>query len=206
MILVTVGTGIGGGIIIGGNLYGGFNSAAGEIGHMTIVYGGRECSCGRRGCWERYASAQSLARDAREIMRVDGTSRMWEFCGGDIGLVTAKTPFDAARAGDREAERLVDGYISYLACGVTNLVNVFQPQLVCIGGGISNEPDEWVLSPLRERVLSGMYPHGRARTAVDKARLGDRAGVVGAAILCRDGRRRTQSGGVRPSWRCGNSV
>jgi glucokinase len=186
MLLVTVGTGIGCGVIAGGEIYGGFNSAAGEAGHMVIVHGGRECACGRRGCWERYASASALASDAAAEAEARGGA-MLELAGGDPSRVTAKTPFDAARAGDAAAVRVVREYISYLACGITNLVNVLQPQLVCVGGGVSNEPDEWLLEPLRAAVSRDMFGHGLAKTTIERARLGSAAGVAGAAMLPRIG-------------------
>jgi glucokinase len=185
MLLVTVGTGIGGGMIVGGEIYDGFNSAAGEIGHTVIVHGGRACTCGRRGCWEAYASASALAETAAAEAASARSGAMWELAGGDISRVTAKTPFDAARAGDAAAARLVREYISHLACGITNLINILQPQLVCIGGGVSNEPDEWLLDPLRGIVLSDMYPHGLAKTKIEKAILGETAGIIGAAMLAR---------------------
>jgi glucokinase len=185
MLFVTVGTGIGGGVIAGGRIYRGFNSAAGEIGHMVIARGGRRCACGRRGCWERYASASALAGDALKLASSARGDAIRRLCGDDLSRVSAKTPFDAARQGDAASRRLVDSYISYLACGITNLVNILQPQLVCIGGGISREPDEWLLDPLRAAVYRDMYPHGRARARLERAYFAGDSGIIGAAALCR---------------------
>jgi glucokinase len=185
MLFVTVGTGIGGGVIVGGSIYRGFNSAAGEIGHMVIARGGRRCACGRRGCWERYASAAALAADTVDLASGPGGAAIRRLCGGDLSRVSAKTPFDAARQGDAASRRLIDTYISYLACGITNLVNILEPQLVCIGGGISREPDEWLLDPLRAAISRETYPHGRARTRLEKAYFTGDSGIIGAAALCR---------------------
>ncbi|MDR1590204.1 MAG: ROK family protein [Oscillospiraceae bacterium] len=185
MVFVTVGTGIGGGVIAGGEIYRGFNSAAGEIGHMVIERGGRMCACGRRGCWERYASATALTEAAVRLAESGRGAAVRRLCGDDLSRVSAKTPFDAARQGDAAARRLIDEYISYLACGIANLVNILEPQLVCIGGGVSREPDEWLLGPLRDAVYREAYPHGRARTRLESAHFTEDSGIIGAAALCR---------------------
>jgi glucokinase len=183
MVFVTVGTGIGGGIIVNGSIYSGAGSAAGEIGHMVIVHGGRQCTCGRRGCWERYASASALAGEAAGMASGGDGGTILRLCGGDISAVTAKTPFDAAKLGDAPSKRLIDEYISYLACGMANLVNIFQPQLLCIGGGVSREPDEWLLAPLRDIMRQETYSRGGAPTSVEKSYFTDDAGIIGAAAL-----------------------
>ncbi|MDR2665075.1 MAG: ROK family protein [Oscillospiraceae bacterium] len=183
MVFVTIGTGIGGGIIAGGTIYRGAGSAAGEIGHMVIVHGGRPCPCGRLGCWERYASASALASSAAGVCAKGGGGAMLRLCGGDMASITAKTPFDAAKRGDAPSMRLIDEYISYLACGMTNLVNIFQPQLICIGGGVSREPDEWLLDPLRETMHREAYSRPGGRVGVEKTRFARDAGIIGAAAL-----------------------
>ncbi|MDR2357293.1 MAG: ROK family protein [Oscillospiraceae bacterium] len=184
MVFITVGTGIGGGMIVDGKIYRGFNAAAGEVGHMVIVRGGRKCACGRRGCWERYASASALAEDAAKLASGAGGAAIRRLCGGDLARVSAKMPFEAAGQGDAASQRLVRAYISRLAAGVTNLVNILEPELVCIGGGISREPDERLLNPLREIVYRETYPHGRARARLEKAYFAENSGIIGAAALC----------------------
>ncbi|MDR1298840.1 MAG: ROK family protein [Oscillospiraceae bacterium] len=183
MVFVTVGTGIGGGIIMDRAIYSGTGSAAGEIGHMVIIHGGRQCPCGRRGCWERYASASALTDAAISLASGGSGGAILRLCCGDMAAVTAKTPFDAAKLGDAPSKRLIDEYISYLACGMTNLVNIFQPQLICIGGGVSREPDEWLLAPLRDIMRQEAYSHGGAPAAVEKSYFTDDAGIIGAAAL-----------------------
>ncbi|MDR0861757.1 MAG: ROK family protein [Oscillospiraceae bacterium] len=185
MVFVTIGTGLGGGIIIDGKPYGGFNGAAGEIGHVAIARGGRECPCGRRGCWEQYASATGIVLSAREAMEADRSSAMWKLVGGDLSRLSAKTPFDAARAGDATATAVVREFLDVLAFGLTNLVNTFQPELLVLGGGVSREGDDLYLNPLRELVARDEFRHGGARCRLEKAVLGADAGVIGAALLGR---------------------
>ncbi|MEG2857760.1 MAG: ROK family protein, partial [Clostridia bacterium] len=132
-VMVTVGTGVGAGIIIDNKIFNGCNGAAGEIGHDVIVVDGIECACGRRGCFEKYASATALIRMTREAMETDKKTLMWQLCDGNIENVSGKTAFDARRAGDGAGTRVVDVFAKYLATGIVNIVNVFQPQAVIIG-------------------------------------------------------------------------
>ena len=134
-VCITLGTGVGGGIIIDGRIYGGFNFAGAELGHTVIVVDGYPCTCGRNGCWESYASATGLIRQTREAMRNNPGSAMWEVAGS-LDNVDGRTAFDAMRKGDPAAKEVVDNYIKYVACGLTNVVNIFQPEILCIGGGI----------------------------------------------------------------------
>src|SRR5699024_9799397 len=124
--------------ILGGKILRGFNFAAGEMGHTVIVKDGRQCNCGRRGCWERYASARALSEDTREAMKTAPGSVMWKIAG-DLDHVNAKTAFDAAEQGDGLAKQVIDTWVKYVACGVANVVNTFQPEVICIGGGVSNQ-------------------------------------------------------------------
>ncbi|HBN80128.1 MAG TPA: glucokinase [Ruminococcaceae bacterium] len=180
---VTLGTGIGCGILIGGAIYGGVNGAAGEIGHTVIERGGRKCHCGRRGCWERYASATGLILTTREMMEQDPSSAIWSLVGGDPDRVTGKTAFDAMRMGDPTAKKIVERYVSDLSCGITNLINTFQPDAVCIGGGISNE-GEALLAPVRGLTAREQFGTGAApKTKILRAGLGNDAGIIGAALL-----------------------
>lgn len=182
-VMVTVGTGIGGGIILGGSLWPGINGAAAEFGHMTIDHDGVPCNCGRRGCFEAMASANALITQAREQMRKRPESLLWSLCGGNAAKVEAKTVFDGAAAGDETARELLDVYITYLAEGITNIINVFQPAVLCVGGGVSRA-GEVLLRPLREEVARRVYSRNSKRnTRIELAKLGNDAGILGAALL-----------------------
>ncbi len=182
-VMVTVGTGIGGGIILGGSLWPGINGAAAEFGHMTIDHDGVPCNCGRRGCFEAMASANALITQAREQMRKHPESLLWSLCGGNAAKVEAKTVFDGAAAGDETARELLDVYITYLAEGITNIINVFQPAVLCVGGGVSRA-GEVLLRPLREEVARRVYSRNSKRnTRIELAKLGNDAGILGAALL-----------------------
>lgn len=182
MIAITLGTGVGGGIILDNKIYTGFNHAAGELGHVVIEKGGRHCNCGRDGCLEAYASATGLIQTAREEMEKDKESKMWEIAGS-LDKVNGKTAFDAALVGDKAALKVVDMYISHLATGVANFVNIFQPEVICIGGGVSGQ-GETLLKPLREQVLKESYTRGSDKqTKIVTASLGNDAGLIGAAMI-----------------------
>ncbi|MCR4615323.1 MAG: ROK family protein [Clostridiales bacterium] len=182
-VAITLGTGVGSGIIVDGKLVNGVNGAAGEMGHMVIVVNGEQCNCGRKGCWERYASATALISQTKAAMLEDKDSIMWELVGGDINKVGGRTAFDAWRRGDKTATRVVNDYIYYVAVGVTNIVNTFQPDVVCIGGGISNEGDN-LIKPVAEHVARERYSvHAEIQTKIMKAQLGNDAGIIGSALL-----------------------
>lgn len=183
VIVITLGTGVGGGIIIGGHLYVGANGAAGELGHTVIERGGVPCSCGRRGCYEAYASATALVRMTREAMAANPDSAMHALAAQKGGKISARIPFDAARAGDAAAKAVLDQYLSYLALGISNLINIFQPEVVVIGGGISGEGEK-LTDPLTPIVLRECYGNGIVRMPVLRtAILGNDAGIIGAACL-----------------------
>ncbi len=182
MVMLTLGTGVGGGIIIDGKLYSGFNFSGAEIGHMVTHHGGRECACGRRGCFEKYASATGLKETTRKYMRENPQSIMWRIAGG-IESVNARTAFEAAKKGDKAAAAAVNEYISDLACGIVNVINIFQPEAVVLGGGVANEGDGLLL-PVRDIVSREDYARNSKRRAVVKlAELGNDAGIIGAALL-----------------------
>ncbi len=182
-VAITLGTGVGSGIIVGGKLVVGKNFAAGEMGHHVIVFGGIRCNCGRRGCWEKYASATALIAQTKEAMEADPSTVMWELVGGDISKVSGRTAFDGERRGDALAKEVVEQYIAYVACGVANIVNTFQPEVVCVGGGIANEGEN-LLARVRTIVESDRYSkHAKVQTKILKAQLGNNAGVIGAALL-----------------------
>ena len=186
-VMITLGTGLGGGIVIDGQVYSGFNFAGGELGHTVIEKGGRQCSCGRRGCWEAYSSATGLVNITRDrILEARAAGRktsMDDMIGGDLGKVSARTAFTAMKSGDAVAAEVVDEYISYLACGIVNTINIFQPNVLSIGGGVCNEGD-YLLKPLFEKVWSETYTReGTPKTEIKIAKLGNDAGIIGAAVL-----------------------
>ena len=181
-VAVTLGTGGGSGVIIGGKIVNGVNYAGGECGHMVIVVDGEQCSCGRKGCWEAYASATALIRQTKKAMEEYPDSLMHKLAKEE-GKVSGRTAFDAMRLGDIAGIKVVDDYIKYVACGLINIVNALQPEIICIGGGICNE-GETLMKPLRRFVQSERYSiHSKIQTKIVKAELGNDAGVIGAALL-----------------------
>ena len=184
-IAITLGTGVGGGIIIDGKIYSGSNFAGAELGHMVIVKGGKECACGRQGCWEAYASATGLINLTKEKILTEKPefSYMLKLCDDDISNVSGKTAFDAMAAGDPIAKQVVEEYISYLATGVVNIINIFQPDVLCVGGGVSNQGEN-LLAPLRAIVERERYTkHNDKQTVICRCSLGNDAGIIGAAYL-----------------------
>lgn len=182
-IAITLGTGVGSGIVIDGKIINGVNDAAGECGHMVIAIDGVPCNCGRRGCWEAYASATALIAQTKQAMQQHPESKCWELAGGDIEAVNGRTSFDAWRAGDAVGKQLVENYMHYLAVGLGNLINALQPAKICIGGGIGHEKEN-LLAPLRELVKLERYTlYAEKQTELVSAQLGNDAGIVGAAAL-----------------------
>lgn len=181
-IAVTLGTGVGGGIILNGKILSGINNAGGEIGHIVIDKNGEQCTCGRKGCWEVYASATGLINQTRAAMLKNKDSKMWEIAES-IENVNGKTAFDGMRANDKVAKQVVKTYCDYVACGVTDMINIFQPDVLCIGGGISKE-GETLIGPIREYVERERYSKGMDKqTVIKAATLGNDAGIIGAAFL-----------------------
>ncbi|MEG1743802.1 MAG: ROK family protein, partial [Clostridia bacterium] len=184
-ILITLGTGVGGGFVFDGKLYTGCNFAAFEVGHIVIDPNGPDCACGRRGCWEQLASATALERMTREAMNADENSQMWEICQNDILNATARTAFIAQRKGDKSGDAVVKQYIKNLACGLVNMINILQPDIITIGGGVCNE-GEYLLKPLLKIIDSEQYSrYGKKKTKIAIAALGNNAGIIGAAMLGR---------------------
>ncbi|MBO6302138.1 MAG: ROK family protein [Ruminiclostridium sp.] len=183
VVVITLGTGVGGGIIIDGKIYTGYNFCGGEVGHTVIEYNGRQCSCGRKGCFEAYSSATALINFTKEAMERDKDTKMWDIAGGDTANVDGKTAFDGFRAGDKTATEVVDTYINYLGCGLTNMVNIFQPELLLIGGGICKEGSN-LTDPLKKYVAKECYCiDPNSSTKLDICKLGNDAGIIGAAYL-----------------------
>ena len=183
MVAITLGTGVGGGAVLGGKLYTGFNYAGMEVGHFVIEHGGRRCTCGRRGCFEAYCSATALIRRTRELMEQNPHSLLWALAAGNLDQVDGRTPFEGAGRGDSTALQIIDEYISYLGCGVTSLVNLFQPEVFCIGGGPSAQGEN-LIGPVREILQREDYARNQThRTKLVRALLGNDAGLIGAALL-----------------------
>lgn len=182
LVAVTLGTGVGSGAVLDGKLYTGFNYAAMESGHIVIHRGGRACTCGRKGCWEAYASATGLIRSTREAMEAHPESGLWKEAPS-LEDVNGRTPFDAARAGDSVAQGVLDEYMEDLCCGLANLINVLQPEVLCIGGGISKQGEN-LLRPVQAVLDREEFTRDSAhRTKVCIAQLENDAGIVGAAMV-----------------------
>lgn len=184
-VAITLGTGVGGGIIIDGKIYSGSNYAGAELGHMVIVKDGIECGCGRKGCWEAYASATALIRMTKDAIKNEKAefSYMLNAVEGDIEKVSGRTAFDAMKAGDNTGRAVVEQYIDYLATGLINVINIFQPDVLCIGGGIANQ-GETLLAPLRTIIERDRFTkHNDKQTKVCVATLGNDAGIIGAACI-----------------------
>ncbi len=182
-VAVTLGTGVGSGIIVNGKIVSGVNYAGGEMGHTVIMVNGKQCNCGRKGCWEQYASATALISQTKEAMLNDKESKMWQLVNGNIDSASGRTAFDAMRLGDATAKTVVDNYIYYVSVGIINIVNTFQPDFVCVGGGISHE-GETILAPIRKHVEDERYSvHSTKQCKIVAAELGNDAGIFGAALL-----------------------
>ncbi len=181
-VCITLGTGVGGGVVIDGRILEGHNFAGAELGHAVIEMHGEHCTCGRRGCWEAYSSATALTRQTKAAMAKDKDSLLWSLSDGGQ-RVNGRTAFDGMRAGDKTATAVVERYIRYLACGLTNMVNIFQPEVLCVGGGISRE-GETLLAPVRAIIEAEQFAQMTAsKTTVCAAQLGNDAGLIGAAFL-----------------------
>ena len=183
MVLVTLGTGIGGGLVANDQLQRGLNGFAGEFGHMVVHPDGPRCPCGRRGCWERYASGSGLAMLAREAATGRRLSHVVALAGGDPQSVRGEHVQDAARAGDEEALAVIDDFARWVALGLSNLTNALDPEMFVLGGGLAAGADLY-LDPITGWYRDLLYqPSLRPMPAIRFARWGSLAGAVGAALL-----------------------
>lgn len=180
-VCVTLGTGVGGGIVLSGKLLTGFNGAAGEVGHHIVEANGHLCKCGMQGCWEAYASATGLVRMTREAVEKEPGSGLSELAR-ERGAIDGRTAFDAAKSGDPAAQAVVDRYLLYVALGLVNLINILQPEAICIGGGIANEGPS-LLDALRPLVAERVFQTDGTGTELVLATLGNDAGIIGAGLL-----------------------
>lgn len=182
-VAITLGTGVGSGVIIDRKIIGGAWNAGAELGHIVIQAGGVQCTCGRKGCWERYSSATGLIREAKQAALLNPDSALYKMVDGDLDKMNAKIPFDAAQAGDVIAESVIEQYIEYLAVGLLNVINIFQPEIIVLGGGVSAQGDNLIV-PLKERMAKEIYGGAdNFKTKIEVATLGNDAGIIGAAML-----------------------
>lgn len=182
LVAITLGTGVGGGVIINGKVFSGSNGYGTELGHSTLIMDGEDCSCGRKGCWEAYASATALIRQTKRAMQDHPESEMWKIAE-TIEDVNGKTAFDGMRSGDKIATQVCEKYIEYIACGIVDMINIFQPEILCIGGGISKEKDN-LTTPINEYVNKYSFTRNTdKKTVITTAALGNDAGIIGAATL-----------------------
>ena len=185
-VMITLGTGVGGGIIIDNKVYSGFNFAGAELGHIVIEHDGLPCSCGRKGCWEAYSSATGLINMTKKKIdecNAAGIPTLMNDIAAEKGKVSGVTAFKAMRAGDKAGTEVVDKYIKYLACGLINIINIFQPQVVSLGGGVSGE-GQALIDMLLPLIRAEVYGQGVVpATEIRIAQLGNDAGIVGAATL-----------------------
>ena len=181
-VMITLGTGVGGGVIIDGKVFSGFNYAGTELGHVVIEMGGRQCSCGRRGCWEAYSSATALIKMTAEKLEECKQSGRETLMAGDA-KISGRTAFKALESGDDAAKEVIDTYIAYLATGIVNMINIFQPEVLSIGGGISGEGQK-LIDMMTDRIKKEQYGTDFVEnTRVVIAELGNDAGIIGAAFL-----------------------
>jgi len=181
-VTITLGTGVGAGVIANGRIYSGFNQAGSEFGHTVLVSGGVPCPCGRKGCFEQYASATALIRMTQEAADANPDSELNKVIEEEGGC-DARIAFIAMRRGDKVAEKVVDDYTSYLADGLANAINAFMPEILVVGGGVCNEGDP-LLIPMREKTMSRPYfGPGVPKTKIALAQMGNDAGIVGAAMM-----------------------
>ena len=182
-IMITLGTGVGGGIVVDGKLLEGNRSAGAELGHSVIVVDGEQCTCGRKGCLEAYASATALIRETKKAMSNNPQSKMWEI--GSLDCVTGKTSFDYYDT-DESAKTVVDSYVKHLACGLTNFANIFRPQAIILGGGVCAQGDN-LLKPLQKLLNEEIFAGEKGpQVPIVIAELENSAGLLGAAALLMD--------------------
>ncbi len=185
-VCITLGTGVGAGIIVDGKILTGSNLAGAELGHMVIEVDGPQCTCGRKGCFEVFSSATGLIRMTKEAAEADSSSILNKYLAED-GKFSARHAFMAMRDGDKTGTEVVEKYCKYLAAGITNTINIFQPDILCIGGGVCNEGDPLLL-PVKELVKKEVYTRMLSQnTEIVIAKLGNDAGIIGAAFLGLEG-------------------
>ena len=184
-VFITLGTGVGGGIVINGKPYSGVHGIGSEIGHMIIKMDGEPCTCGNKGCFERYASATAIIREAKRAVEKHPESTILARCGGDAEKINAKIVIDCAKAGDETAKQVFDEYVKGLAHGIVSLFNVLDPEVIVLGGGVSMA-GEYLLDAVREAVRPLVFFKTLPYPSIQLAQLGADAGIIGAALLGRE--------------------
>lgn len=182
-IFITLGTGVGGGVILDGKIFRGSNYAGAELGHITTMFGGEPCTCGRYGCWEAYASVTALISQTKKAMSANPKSLMHKFAQ-EYGKINGRVAFEAAKAGDAAGQAVVDQYVQYVGDGVASVINIFQPEILVIGGGISKE-GSYLLDPVVQYVSVNDYNKMMTKTQIQIAKLYNDAGIIGAALAAK---------------------
>ncbi|MGN0163940.1 MAG: ROK family protein [Candidatus Ornithomonoglobus sp.] len=183
-LMITLGTGVGSGLIINGRVFSGANGVAAEAGHMTLIHDGIKCGCGKRGCWEVYASVTGLKRQTAAAMEEHPESLMHKYLNDD-GEISGRTAFEAAKAGDEAGKAVVAQYAEYIADGIVSMENIFQPDIIAIGGGISREGD-YLLDPVKQFVKENRFNKYMKQTKLVTAKLFNDAGIIGAGLIAKD--------------------
>lgn len=182
IIVLTLGTGVGGGIVINKKVFTGFYAGGAELGHQVIVHNGEKCTCGNNGCLEAYASATALIRDGKaKALQNSNTALHKEVLNGDLENLNAKNIFDCAEKGDQLSKQLVEDYLDYLSSGIVSLINIFKPEMILLSGGISKQGKK-ITEPLTEKVSKRLFG-SKIKTKIDIASLGSDAGLIGASML-----------------------
>ena len=183
-VFLTLGTGVGGGVVIGGKVYSGANGVGSELGHMITVAGGELCTCGNRGCWERYASATALIREGRKLCAEKPDTALLKAVDGDAEQITAKHVIDLAKSGDPDCTALFKDYVHHLCVGLVNLINLYDPEVIALGGGVSHA-GQFLLDAVREELPALVFYKAMPYARIELARLTNDAGIIGAAMLGR---------------------
>ena len=183
-VFVTLGTGVGGGVVLGGKVFSGSHGVATEIGHMITVVDGEPCTCGNKGCFERYASATALIREGRRMCKAKPDTALAKAVGGDLSAINAKHVIDLAKAGDPDCAAIFDRYVEHLAIGLVNIINLYDPEVIVLGGGVSHA-GQFLLDAVRAKLPSLVFYKGMPYARVELAKLTNDAGIIGAAMLGR---------------------
>lgn len=185
-VMITLGTGVGGGVVINGKVFEGGHAGGAELGHTTLIAGGEQCTCGRKGCFEAYASATALIRDTKRAAKENEKSMIWRLCDENLDHITGKTVFDAMQTGDETARKVVKQYLYYLGEGIVNIVNIFRPDKVLLSGGVCNQGEN-LTKPLQSYIAQNSFAKEKGwLPEIEIATLGNLTGILGAAALVED--------------------
>jgi glucokinase len=185
LIGIFLGTGIGGGLILEGKLYSGFNKTAGEVGHMVIQVGGPKCGCGNNGCFEALASRTALFREIQKAVKDGGKTVLTEMLGADLTDLKSGDLRKALRKGDKLVEKIVEDAAEYTGIAVANLINIFNPEVVVVGGGVIDALEDEMMAVIVETALDYAMPGTTKGIEIIASKLGDLAGITGGAVLAK---------------------